>query len=86
MGQWANTHQLFVVENLLEGIKEMLPDKYRLHYSTVILYATENEKIAVPHNTKNVSQQNEENIGVWVGSICSVFVGFVGLVTCWWSG
>ena len=62
MGHWANTHQLCVVEKLLEGITDMLQNN-RLHHSTVTLYATENDKIAVPHNTKHVSQQNEGNIG-----------------------
>ena len=63
MGQYANSHQLYVVERLLKGIKEMLPNKNNMHHSTVTLYVTENQKIAVPHKIKGVSHKKEENIG-----------------------
>ena len=63
MGQWANSNQLCVVERLLKEIKEILPNKNQMHHSTVTLYVTENAKIAVPYKIKDVSHENEENIG-----------------------
>ena len=63
MGQYANTHQLCDVEKPLKGIKEMLPNKNKMHHSTVTLCVTENPKIAVPYKIKDVSHKNEGNIG-----------------------
>ena len=63
MGQWANSNQLCIVERLLKEIKEILLNKNQMHHSTVTLYVTENAKIAVLYKIKDVSHQNEENIG-----------------------
>ena len=63
MGQWANSHQLCVVERLLKEIKEILPNKNQMHHSTVTLYVTENQKVAVPYKIKDVSHENKVNIG-----------------------
>ena len=63
MGQYANAHQLCVVKQLLKEIKEMLPNKNKMHHSKETLYVTENPKIAVPYKIKDVSHKNEGNIG-----------------------
>ena len=63
MGQWANSHQLHVVERLLKEIKEILPNKTQMHHSTVTLYVTENQKLAVPYKIKDVSHQDQQQIG-----------------------
>ena len=35
MGQWANPHQLCVVETLMKEMKEVLPNKRQLHHVTL---------------------------------------------------
>ena len=63
MRQWANPHQLCVVETLLNEIKDLLTNKAKMHHTTVTLFATENKKVAVPHKIKDVLQQTDEDIG-----------------------
>ena len=63
MGQWDNPHQLCTVETLLNEIKDLLPNKAKMHHTTVTLVATENKKVAVSHKIKDVLQKTDEDIG-----------------------
>ena len=41
MRQWANPHQLCVLETLVNEIKDLPTNKAKIHHTTVTLFATE---------------------------------------------
>ena len=49
MGQWANPHQLCVVETLMKEMKEVFPNESKLHHLTLTLWATKKARMTVPH-------------------------------------
>ena len=63
MGQWANPHQLCVLETLMKEMKEVLPNKSKLHHLTLTLWATEKARMTVPHCIFDAKQNTEEDIG-----------------------
>ena len=63
MGQWTNPHQLCVVETLMKEMKEVLPDKSKLHHLTLTLWATEKARMTVSHCIFDAKQNTEEEIG-----------------------
>ena len=63
MGQWANPHQLCVLETLMKEMKEVLPNKRKMHHITLALWATEKARMTVPHCIFDAKQNTEEEIG-----------------------
>ena len=63
MGQWANLHQLCVVETLMKEMKEVLPNKRKMQHTTLALCATEKEIMTAPHCIFDSKQNTEGEIG-----------------------
>lgn len=63
MGQWANPHQLCVVETLMKEMKEALPNKTKLHHLRLTLWATEKARMMVPHCIFDAKKNTNEEIG-----------------------